>query len=115
MAADVMTFEQYAAKHGASSADIGDSGAHMTASTMSQKQWLRIVRRVDQKSADVVERRQVLRAEFESAKAAGLLREPTRLERLRASASGHPDNESTKAAIRLLAKISDPTRGQADE
>lgn len=34
----------------------------------------------------------------------GILRTPTRIEKLEQVASGHPDNESTQAAIRLLAK-----------
>ena len=38
---------------------------------------------------------------------AGEIIPPTRIERLRRAAAGHPDNESTQAAKRLLAKLAD--------
>jgi hypothetical protein len=99
---EVMTFEAFAAKHGASRSDFGDAGAHKRGRNQSNKQWNRIVKFLGQRSALVAEKRDSLRAEFEAAKEAGLIREPTRIERLQAAAAGHPDNPSVQAAKRLL-------------
>ena len=45
-----------------------------------------------------------MRQEYEAAVEAGDVRPPTRIERLKATANGHPDNASVQAARRILSK-----------
>ena len=99
-----MDFEQYAALRGASMADVGDAGVHKRSRRQSDKQWKRILATVEARSNEILSRRTKLREEYEAALSKGLIRQPTRDERLAARADGHPDLESTQAARRILAK-----------
>lgn len=99
----VIREDDYLAQNGASLLGIGDAGAHKTHSRMSRKQWDRVVREQDRRSAAVVDRREALRQEYREKVAAGELRPPTRRERLEAIAGGMPEKEATQAARRILA------------
>jgi hypothetical protein len=100
----ICTEEQYLAEHGADRSTIGEPGAHKYHSRQSRKQWQRTVDRLDAQAAAAVDRRQQLRDEYAAKCAAGELRPPNRREKLEQIAAGHPDNESTQAARRILAR-----------
>lgn len=102
---DVVTFDEFAAMRGLSMAQIGEAGTHKRGRNQSDKQWKRLLRVVDHRSAEVVEKRSALRAEYNEAVARGDIRPPTRLERLQRAASGHPDLASTQAALRILSRL----------
>lgn len=51
------------------------------------------------------EERAALREEYDKALEAGVVRMPTRLERLEALAAGHPDLQSTKSARAVLKRV----------
>jgi len=55
--------------------------------------------------ADWQARRDRALAEYDALVAAGLIVPPDRISRLRRAAAGHPDNEATQAARRVLAKM----------
>lgn len=99
----VMEEEDYLAMHGASRQDIGDSALHKNRGS-SEKAWKRIVEHQAQKDADLISRRQKLREEYWAKVGSGELRPPTRIEKLIATAQGHPDNLAVQAARRLLEK-----------
>jgi hypothetical protein len=99
-----MTFEDYASEQGASRQDFGDAGLHMSSARFSRKQWDRKVQAQRRKDDALAARRVELRAEFARMLAAGEVREPTHLEKLRATAAGNPERGDVQAARRLLAK-----------
>lgn len=99
-----LTFEQFAARNGASRQDIGDAGLHRSNERQSEKQWQRLLAPQRARDAALVERRAELAAEYHRMVAAGLIEKPSHLDQLLATASGHPDAQSTQAAIRLLAR-----------
>jgi hypothetical protein len=68
------------------------------------------------KAAQWQGKRDAASTQYDEAVKSGDVREPTREERLQSAASGHPDNESTQAALRLLAKrqAAAPTQSQPD-
>lgn len=99
-----LDFEQYAAQHNLSRADIGDAGAHKRGRNQSDKQWKRLLRNVEARSNEIVRLRAELRVKYDEAVARGEVRPLTRLERLHIAASGHPDLASSQAARRLLDK-----------
>jgi hypothetical protein len=72
---------------------------------MSQKQVGRMNATVEQQKAKIREARELLEADYNQKVAAGELRPPTRLERMKATAAGHPDNPSVQAARRIVAKL----------
>lgn len=100
----VVSFEVYAVERGAGSAEIGDAGLHKRGRRQSDRQWQRLVKAEDARTARLLARREELRREFDEAVRRGELREPSTLERLQRTAAGHPDNESVQAARRALAK-----------
>lgn len=104
-----MEFEEFAARRGASFSDVGDAGAHKRARWHSDKQWRRIIKALDRRAADVVSDRASLRKEYDALVAHGILRDLTRMERIERAARGHPDNASTQAALRILARLTAPT------
>ena len=59
------------------------------------------------KDREIIKKRDELRQEYKNKVETGIIRPPTRMERLIDTAQGHCDNESTQAAIRLLKKIKD--------
>jgi len=99
----VMDEETYLSMHGASRQDIGDSALHKNR-PKSDRVWRGIINRQSKKDAELIEKRERLRAEYYSKVEAGELRPRTRIERLISTANGDSVFESTKAARRLLKK-----------
>lgn len=90
--------------HGACRQDIGDPALHKNRGAMSDKTWSGIVDAQADKDWQLIERRRLLRIEYQQKVANGELRPPTRTEQLIEIAKGNPDLESVQAAKRLLAK-----------
>lgn len=63
-----------------------------------------MVERQAELDRELIERRNVLRKEYQEKVQSGEIRPPTRIERLIEYANGHPDNMQTQAARRLLEK-----------
>jgi len=99
-----LTFEQFAARHGASRQDVGDAGNHRRGERHSDKTWQRALSVQRQKDEIWQARRDGLRAAYASAVKAGDIVAPTAFDRHYATAAGHPDRVDTQAARRLLAK-----------
>jgi hypothetical protein len=101
----VKTLEQHQAAAGSTmevtAAAISPGGR----TRMSQKQVGRMNATVEQQKAKIREARELLEADYNQKVAAGELRPPTRLERMKATAAGHPDNPSVQAARRIVAKL----------
>jgi hypothetical protein len=100
----VMTFEEFAAMNGASRLGIGEAALHRSSNTKSAKVHRKQVNAQFEKDALLVGLRDRLREEFDLLIAKGEIREPSHMESLKARANGHPDNQSTQAARRLLIK-----------
>jgi hypothetical protein len=100
----VMTFEEFASLNGASRLGIGEAALHRSSNAKSSVVHRKQVNAQFQKDAQLIELRDRLREEFDSLVANGEIREPSPLESLKARANGHPDNQSTQAARRLLVK-----------
>lgn len=101
---EALTFEQYAAVHGASRQDFGDAGNHRRGERHSDKTWARVLRVQCEKDADLYRRRAALREEYAGKVRQGVITAPTARERYMAIAMGHPDLASTQAARRLVEK-----------
>jgi hypothetical protein len=93
--------EQYLAHHGAGRACLGDAGLHKQPGS-TPKSRARAVALSQARDALVIARRFELRQEFADRLTRGMIRLMTPKEDLVDTASGHPDNESTQAARRLL-------------
>lgn len=99
----VSDLESYLAQRGAHKS-FGDPALHKSHTRHSKKTWQKLIDHQAAKDLILAEQRESLRQEFYELVAAGILREPTRIERLICTAKGHSDNESVKAARRLLTK-----------
>jgi len=100
----IITEEQYLSQHGACRQDIGDPALHKNRGAMSDKVWSSIVGAQAEKDWALIERRRVLRLEYQQKVVNGELRPPTRTEQLIEIAKGNPEHESVQAARRLLEK-----------
>jgi len=100
-----MDFEQFAVLNGCSSLDMGECALHKANSRISRKQWNRMIKGQLSRDIELAKKRETTRKEFERLKDRGEIREPTRIERLKITASGHPDNESVQAARRILGRM----------
>ena len=100
----ILTEEQYLSQNGACRQDIGDSALHKNRGAMSDKTWASIVDAQADKDWELIERRKLLRLEYQQKVANGELRPPTRTEQLIQIAKGNPEHESVQAARRLLVK-----------
>lgn len=101
----ILTEEKYLTANGASKFDLGESALHKNRGNHSDKIWSQIVNTQAEKDRVLITRRQQLREEYHAQVEAGVIRPPTRIERLTAIAAGDPDLEATQAAKRLLAKL----------
>lgn len=99
-----LTFEQFAAQHGASRQDVGDAGNHRRGERHSDKTWARTLAIQRQRDEIWQARRDGLRAAYASAVRAGDIVAPSFFDRTLAVANGHPDRQDTQAARRLLVK-----------
>ncbi len=98
--AEVLTFEQYAARNGAGKWSFAEPGMH-TRGHMSDAAHRRAMNRQVEESAQLSVKRETLRQEFAEKIKSGEIREPTRTEGLIQRANGHSDNASTQAARRI--------------
>lgn len=104
MTKDAMDEETYLSIKGASRQDIGDSAFHKNKGNHSNKTWSKMLNAQAEKDRKLIAKREELRKEYRQKVENGELREPTRNEKLIATANGNPDNECTIAARRLLEK-----------
>ena len=102
---EVLSFEQYAALKGCSRANLGEAGLHKAHTRISRKQWDGMVKKQSEKDGEWLVNWNRLRREYEDEVTRGTIRPPSRIDRLRITAAGHPDNDSTQAARRILKKI----------
>lgn len=110
----IIDFETYATQKGLSSFDIGESALAKRSSKMSDAQWNRIIEAQKTKDALLFQKRIDLKKEYDNKVANGEIVTPTINQEIARSALGHPDNESTQAAKRVLEKqnqykLSQPT------
>lgn len=99
----VMDEETYLAVNGASNMGFGDSGMHKGGMSHG-KAWEDALKRQSLKDDELLAKRAQLQQEYRDKVQAGELRPPTVMEQRIFAANGHPDNESTQAARRMLAK-----------
>lgn len=99
----VIDLESYLAQRGAHKS-FGDPALHKNHVRQSKNTWQKLIDRQAAKDHSLAEKREQLRQEFFELVAIGIIREPTRIERLIRIAQGHSDNESVQAARRLLVK-----------
>jgi hypothetical protein len=104
MTKNAMDEETYLSINGASRQNIGDSAFHKNKGNNSDKTWSKMIDTQSEKDRKLIAKREELRKEYWQKVENGELREPTRNERLIATAKGNPDNECTIAARRLLEK-----------
>lgn len=104
MSGNVMDEETYLSISGASRQDIGDSAFHKNKGSHSNKIWSKMIDAQCEKDRLLIAKRDVLRKEYRQKVENGELREPTRNEKLIATANGQEDNECVIAARRLLEK-----------
>lgn len=101
---NIMDFETFATKRGASRQDFGEAGTHKRSRRQTDKQWNRIIKRITERGGKLEQKREDLRQEYDRLVEQGAIRPLTPKERLMETASGHPDNDSVQAARRILAK-----------
>ena len=114
MTKDAMDEETYLSISGASRQDIGDSAFHKNKGNNSNKTWSKMIDAQAEKDRKLIAKREELRKEYWQKVKNGELREPSRNEKLIATANGCPDNECVIAARRLLEKKGIDWRKQND-
>ncbi len=100
----ILTEEEYLAINGVGRNTIGDSALHKNKGNNSDKIWTKIINTQANKDRKILERREQLRNEYNDKVLNGEIRTPTRTERLIDIANGNNENESVRAARRLLDK-----------
>ena len=95
------TEEEYLCVHGAAP-DWGDAGNHSPRAHISGRANRAISKRMIDLAHALMIRRAELREQYRKELAEGTIREPTAIEHRIKTARGHPDNEATMAARRLL-------------
>ena len=98
----VIDQEDYLTQHGASRLGIGELALHKN--IPEGKQRKRLLDNQAKKDWELLKKRERLRNEYREKVEKGEIRPPTRIEKLIDTARGHPDNESTQAARRILEK-----------
>jgi diguanylate cyclase (GGDEF)-like protein len=105
-------FESFAAERNAGRQDFGEPALSKNISGAEKD---RAVRRQAERDRILQGSRERLRAEYDKLVAEGKINPPTSAEQLRETAAGHPDNPSTKAAQRALAKRAERVASQKTE
>lgn len=100
----VIDFETFATRHGASRLDYCEDGAVSPAGHMPKSNWRRKMRTMAERNAELARRRSELWEEYQRLVAEGKVRPPSRIEDLLVIANGHDDKAQTHAARRVLAK-----------
>ncbi len=98
----IMTLEQFAKAHGLIT--TADVDGHIHAGLRSKPQTKTYDRWNAAELKRLQDARDATHRAYREAIARGDIREPSSLERLQDTAAGHPDNQSTQAAQRILAK-----------
>ena len=98
-----MSFEEYAASKGVGFPSA-DHGLLRATASMSRRSLRDAQKREGERISSEFQRWLEMHQEYEAAVEAGDVRPPTRIERLKATANGHPDNASVQAARRILSK-----------
>ena len=101
MAVKTISYEHFAAQHGAGRSSIGDAALHRSSNTKSQQTHRRQVLAQAEKDWQIIAKRGQIQIEYDRLVATGEIRTPTAKEELIARANGHPDNESVQAARRI--------------
>lgn len=100
----IIDFETFATRHGASRLDYCEDGAVSPAGHMPKSNWRRQMRTLAERNAELAKRRSEAREEYQRLVAEGKVRPPSHIERLLEAANGHEDKAQTHAARRALAK-----------
>ena len=100
----VIDFETFATRHGASRLDYCEDGAASPAGHMPKSNWRRKMRTMAERNAELARRRSELLEEYQRLVAEGKVRPPSRIEELLVIANGHDDKAQTHSARRVLAK-----------
>lgn len=98
-----MTEEQYLALKGFPFSGFGEPALYK-GRQHSDKLQNKVVDRQDQINIDYFKQRQIYREEYRTKVEQGEIKPPTIIERLIENSKGHPDNEQTQAAKRVLEK-----------
>jgi len=101
----VLTEEEYLALHGAPHLEGAEPALHRLPGGLPKSRKGKIMEKVHSRMLQIERRRDELRQLYADEVEAGTVRPPSRVERLRRTAQGHPDNESVQAARRLLKKM----------
>lgn len=101
---EVISLEQYLNQHGAFFMQGAEPAMHRTPGGFGKGQREKHLERVQLEMKENNDRRAQLSDEYNDKVRLGLIRPPTRIERLIATANGHEDNESVQAARRILAR-----------
>lgn len=100
----VIDFETFATRHGASRLDYCEDGAASPAGHMPKSNWRRQMKTLAERNAELAKRRSELWEEYQRLVAEGKVRPPSRIEELLVIANGNEDKAQTHAARRVLAK-----------
>lgn len=103
VAAKPVSRDSFMAQRGAGNMGHSDPALHRLPGIKDNRKQQLIAGQAN-KAADWQTKRDEASSEYDEAVKNGDVREPTRIERLATASSGHLDNESTQAAIRLLSK-----------
>jgi hypothetical protein len=95
--------DSFMAQQGAASMGHSEPALHRLPGVKDNRKQELIARQAE-KATEWQSKRDTASTQYDEAVQRGEVREPTRIERLATAAGGHPDNESTQAAIRLLSK-----------
>jgi len=101
--AKVMSFEDFAAQRGAQLWSV-DPGMTRYPRGRSNAQERQNRKKIQRETVQNIIDREAARAEYDGLVRSGQVRPPNYTETLIRSARGHPDNESTQAARRLLTR-----------
>jgi len=97
-----MDFETFAAQHGHDRFAMDVAVQRLPGASIGVKH--RILADQLTKIKENYEHRELLRKEYDCLVADGKIRSPTHMEQIEAAAQGNPENEQTKAALRLIEK-----------
>ena len=100
----VLTEEQYLSINGACRQSIGEAALHKNKGRNSDKTWRKMVDYQASKDRQLLAERERLRIEFAAKVEAGEMRQPSRVERLIATAQGMDELASVQAARAILEK-----------
>jgi hypothetical protein len=108
---EILTEEEFLSSKGYGMSSLGDPAMHKLPGLSSGSNPRNILERnYAKKLAMWEEKRQELREEYQRLVSENQIRQPSRVEKLKRTALGHSDNESVKAARRILEKMGESWR-----